>query len=177
MSGEDCRVCRIDGSLYCVLWGSAGNMFGPLCDNQTCPPGYSWLDGKNTPERCYCDWQVKQHDRKPCPTTVREDRPARSSVASIPDPSCQVGECKCSYDAIKPSGTVTSRLPGETCVICPVAGMGDKGYICTERGNRANGFGPLCIGDELGSQCTGKNGCICNWLMSIDTPGWRVEDS
>ncbi|KAF2018944.1 hypothetical protein BU24DRAFT_489000 [Aaosphaeria arxii CBS 175.79] len=153
MGGTDCRVCKVDGNFYCVLWGSPGWMYGPLCDATQCPPGTTWLDGKISPGNCYCDWNVKPHDRYPCPTPA--------------------GDCKCSYDDITPSGTTTSTLPGATCVICP-EGPAAGGYYCTERGNRANKYGPVCMGNELGPQCTGK-GCVCNWMTTMDGPGWRND--
>lgn len=72
LMGTDCRVCRIDKQLMCVLWYSSGNRYGPLCEPQKCPEGSSWEDGLKTPGGCYCDWQVKEHDRMPCPTPVCE---------------------------------------------------------------------------------------------------------
>ncbi|KAF2264519.1 hypothetical protein CC78DRAFT_616681 [Lojkania enalia] len=150
LRGTDCRVCRVgkEMNLYCVLWGSYGQMYGPLCEDNKC------VDGKGTPEGCFCDWQPKEHERVPCPTPA--------------------GDCKCEYVLRSPSVTVTSVLPGETCMICPVDMNGSISYQCTEIGNKKNGYGPLCTGPEFGPQCRG-NGCFCNWAMTTLGGGWKNE--
>lgn len=70
LMGTDCRVCRIDKQLMCVLWGSAGDRYGPLCEKPECPKGFSWRDQKGTPQGCHCDWQPKEHERMPCTRPV-----------------------------------------------------------------------------------------------------------
>ncbi|PSN72766.1 hypothetical protein BS50DRAFT_168196 [Corynespora cassiicola Philippines] len=152
MAGTDCRVCRVEGQLMCVLWGSPGTRYGPLCEEQECPNGSSWEDGNNTPGNCHCDWQPKEHERIPCPTPA--------------------GDCKCSHVIHHSTETSTSTLPGETCMVCPDTSNGP--YRCTEPGNRMNRFGPLCTGPELGLECTGKS-CICNWMTTTAGEAWKNE--
>jgi len=84
-----------------------------------------------------------------------------------------MGDCKCSFDRITPSGTVTSTLPGATCTVCR-GPNGEGPYMCSETGNKKNTYGPVCMGAELGPQCTGRD-CVCNWMTTMDGVGWRNE--
>ncbi|KAF2680086.1 hypothetical protein K458DRAFT_393359 [Lentithecium fluviatile CBS 122367] len=155
LPGTDCRVCTFDLIPLCVLWGSSGTRYGPLCEPSTCAPGKTWLDGKDEGRGCYCDWAPKQLDRELCPTPA--------------------GDCKCTHLIYNGTNTTTFSLPGQTCTVCPTTdASGHQTYQCTETGNKKNGYGPLCTGNELGPQCTGK-GCVCNWMVTMAGPGWRNE--
>ncbi|KAF2733213.1 hypothetical protein EJ04DRAFT_278240 [Polyplosphaeria fusca] len=141
------KVCRVEGLLSCVLMGSGGIRYGPLCEDAHCAPDTC------TPAKCYREWQPKFHERMPCPWPG--------------------GDCKCARVYRGPSSTVTASLPGETCKVCPVdPNDGNTKYYCTEAGNKVNKYGPLCMGPNMtGSVCTGE-GCFCDWLVTIDSEGW-----
>lgn len=82
----------------------------------------------------------------------------------------QAGECKCALTTYNGTQAVTTSLPGSVCTVCVATNKGP--YMCTETGNKKNEFGPLCMGADLGPECTGRN-CVCNWGPSTEGSGWR----
>ncbi|ORY15543.1 hypothetical protein BCR34DRAFT_558554 [Clohesyomyces aquaticus] len=84
LPGTDCRVCRVVGELNCVLWGTNGMRYGPLCEDPTCPP-------YGTSTKCACDWKPKFHERLPCTSPGGECKchPPNTNI-TIPGEKCEV---------------------------------------------------------------------------------------
>ncbi|KAF1996892.1 hypothetical protein P154DRAFT_579525 [Amniculicola lignicola CBS 123094] len=96
LPGTDCRVCRVVGQLNCVLWGSSGTRYGPLCEDST-----------NTfPAKCISNWKPKVHDRLPCPVPA--------------------GDCHCKHINSTGTFTLPHEDTLEGADFCTVCPRGDE---------------------------------------------------